>query len=379
MSQADRDGEDSDDDVFSADGLFGTQPFDSEALAVALSAEGTGDRTGDESALMPAECRSALQANLRSVGRRAVRELSVGSFREAHLLPRIPVVLEGEPARREITAPLTTASLRARHGDVKVALDNGGEDEVRGVRLGDFLDALGPGEVAAGPRVDLRRRYLRNVHVATVFPEEAARLQLPSALGVNVLCNPARTPGIPLNWRHWYELFIGGVASDGFPFLHQDSCHVHALSMQVEGRKRFLLLCPGAREMLYVPGLSSRSRVSLGALIARVKEQEGRDMTAADLGALDEFPRLREATVLSVEIGAGEMLFIPSDWWHTALHGGAFERLCGDGGGGDWEEPSVTLQASFVDDTLEDAFCGAWSDMQAVRALAKDRAGRIVS
>jgi len=338
----------------------------------------------------------------------ALDGLSMQRFRESFLRPRVPVVLfQGEKAfgnacdsLRLAQETLCTAALAQGFGHLQVPLDAG---DAR-VRLSTFLEAL------AGPKEEeapLSRRYLRNLHLSEWFPGLARQLRLPTAFGPNFLHNEARTPGVPEAWRNWFELFICGANNDGFPFFHQDTCHVHAVAMQLQGRKRFLLAEPSASDFL-VPGgrdglgstsnstlrwtsrSTSRSRVPLAALVRHFGRQE-----AGESSRDAEYPELEHVRLFSVEISGGEMLFVPSDWWHIACHGATFDRLlvqmeAGLEGNGpadadadeqnqQLEEASVTLQASFVDHSLLDAFNGAWADLQNVKALQRVGAGGLVS
>ena len=99
-------------------------------------------------------------------------------------------------------------------------------------------------------RRTLRDKYLRNLQMVEWFPEEAAGLRLPDIFGPNMLHDADKVPNCPPNWRRWFELFVCHPECRGFPFLHRDTCHVHAASMQISGgvsrplaRLAWLLIC----------------------------------------------------------------------------------------------------------------------------------------
>ena len=98
------------------------------------------------------------------------------------------------------------------------------------------------------------------------FPEEARACRLPECFGANALEDVAKTPGaLPDAWRDgWFELFVNHPEGAGFPFLHRDTCHVHAVSMQIQGRKRFVMFPPEDARYLYPLGGGSGTRVDPG-------------------------------------------------------------------------------------------------------------------
>jgi len=68
------------------------------------------------------------------------------------------------------------------------------------------------------------------------FPQENAQLSFPEVFGINYLKEGHLFEAglFPEAWARWFELFISTRDSPGFPFLHQDMCSTHALSMQVQ-------------------------------------------------------------------------------------------------------------------------------------------------
>lgn len=88
----------------------------------------------------------------------------------------------------------------------------------------------------------------------------------------------------------YWTLYIGpeGSLSD----LHQDFWHTHSYLAQVQGRKRAVLFSPEDSGLLY------------GGQI----DPEHPDF--------ERFPLLEKATAYECEIGPGEMLYTPPNWWH---------------------------------------------------------------
>jgi hypothetical protein len=87
-------------------------------------------------------------------------------------------------------------------------------------------------------------------------------------------------------------VFLGAKGSAAS--LHQDSHHTITWLAQVRGRKEFHLYAPEDAEGVY-----------FGAV----------DPTAPDWS---KYPRYREVTGRHCVLSAGEMLFLPPDWWHHA-------------------------------------------------------------
>lgn len=275
-------------------------------------------------------------------------------FRRRFLATRSPVVLRD--VRRECSpAHLGCRHFRERYGDVVVPLDITDTNR-RDVRLADFLDAVASTSGSGGDEGadDLRSRYLRNLQMHEHFPAEAAQLSLPRCFGENMLSDEGKVPRCPENWRRWFELFVCHPRCAGFPFLHKDTCHVHAASFQLEGRKRFTLFHPDDSPFLYPTGNTGcRSRID--------PEAFGSGGTTSEI--LGRFPALASARRIVCDVGAGEILFVPADWWHTARAIGT----CA----------SVSVAASFVDAQGLEAFLDAYGEFEAMRSLVEHGAGVI--
>jgi hypothetical protein len=84
--------------------------------------------------------------------------------------------------------------------------------------------------------------------------------------------------------------------------LHYDP--VEQLHWVLHGRKRFLCFRPGVRD--YYP----YGAFSNAPIMSRV------DAEAPDLQV---FPRFGHTTAVEIEVGAGELLYLPPFWWHQVI------------------------------------------------------------
>jgi hypothetical protein len=110
----------------------------------------------------------------------------------------------------------------------------------------------------------------------------------------------------------WIMLGKAGTVSD----LHQDFFATHTWFGQVKGRKRFVLFSPTDTPYLY----------------------EGKvDPRAWDAA---RYPNFAKATRYECELGPGEVLVLPTNWWHHVLA----------------EEASITLSFEFVTEENFGAF-----------------------
>lgn len=90
--------------------------------------------------------------------------------------------------------------------------------------------------------------------------------------------------------REYWSIYIG--PKNSLSQMHQDFWKTHACLAQIQGSKKAMLFAPGDDEFLYG-----------GAL-----DPENPDF--------EKHPLLANATAYEGEIGPGDVLFIPSNWWH---------------------------------------------------------------
>jgi len=217
------------------------------------------------------------------------RAISDTEFRSQYLHPRRPVILEGAAAAWPILRHGSPDDFRRAFADHPVRLLGAS------LRLSELLDVLErstPERPAPYPcKYEIAkdfRELLDGVtpRLACSLPDRQENPLLPRALfdGVNNL-----------------EIFFGGPGGR-FPYLHYDVMHLHAWITQLHGDKEFTLYSPKQEEFLYVN--------------ANVPWQSAiRNHHNVDHAA---YPLFRNARPLKVILRAGETLFIPCGWWHTA-------------------------------------------------------------
>jgi hypothetical protein len=306
------DGEDSDDDMLFMCGLD--------------LGEGFEDATEDESCSI----REPLP-----VKRVEYASLTPEEFEEQYFIPNKPVILT--KAEDQIPMYLTTDYFSENYGERSYPLNFDLEQKVQ---LSKFLAFNDP---------NLQKGYLRNLQMARFFPKELPRLHFPPIFGYNVLSEPAGVleKGYPPEYTRWFELFINTDKCQGFPFLHKDTCHSHAFTMQLGGIKKFIMFAPDDGPNLYPSSIGlegNRSTIS------------SKDILRNEVD-LQQFPKFADAQAYAMNLYPGEILFIPSDWWHTTCIIG--------------KEPSVSLGGNFVVRTNNEAFEASWSDFRAACDLVK--------
>ena len=125
--------------------------------------------------------------------------------------------------------------------------------------------------------------------------------------------------------REYWSIYVGpeGALSP----LHVDYWQTHAYLAQIRGRKRVIMFSPEDSNCLYH---------------GQVDPEQPDFQT---------FPLLEQATAYECEIGPGDMLFIPSNWWH---HVQTIEK-------------SITVSHNFFNDTnINEHLAGLLADMSAL-------------
>ncbi len=95
------------------------------------------------------------------------------------------------------------------------------------------------------------------------------------------------------------ELFFGGKGCS-FPTLHIDYLGVHTQLVQIIGEKDFILYSPDQTPCFYPDKIKTN--------------QSPVDITNPDY---EKYPLFKNAKAIRTTLKPGEMLFIPSGWWHT--------------------------------------------------------------
>lgn len=215
--------------------------------------------------------------------------LSPAEFVAEYRVPRRPVILTDAASNWPLYRHSTPEDFRRRYGNREVT--------VRGIeyRLSELLDLLeastdeNPGPYPCKfpvPRefhellTEISPRFEHSI------PDRQANGLLPKRLFHNV---------------NNLEIFFGGRGGK-FPYLHYDVLRLHAWITQLHGDKEFTLFEPGQESLLYVnPDTPWQSSI---------RNHHNPDYTVYPL-----FLKARRQTVV---VRAGETLFLPCGWWHTA-------------------------------------------------------------
>ncbi len=222
---------------------------------------------------------------------RVERRSGVGlrEFVAEYRKPRRPLVLADAAAAWPLYGKASPDWFRAHHGDHVVRVRG------RDYRLAELLDLLQASTAQAPAPYPCKFEIAKNFRA--LLPEVTPRFEysLPDRQA-NPLVPQKLFEGV-----NNLEVFFGGPGG-GFPYLHYDVLRLHAWITQLYGDKEFTLYAPGQEHLLYVnPDMPWQSSI--------------RDHHAPDY---ERYPLFREAKCQKVVLHAGETLFLPCGWWHTA-------------------------------------------------------------
>lgn len=240
--------------------------------------------------LAPAPSAARVPARSQPVESRDAASLPYEEFLGRHVAANRPVVI-----RRAVT------SWPALHKWVPDYFKRNFHDREVAVAYGktmpfdDFIDAvLASTEEKPGP-------YMYRLFLHEHMPELLADL-----VPQNEYAFPRRlaSPLMPERWRRpdgYLKLLIGSVGSK-FPVMHYDAENMHATVTEIHGDKEFVMFSPEDTPYLYAsPVRANHSMVD--------------DPCRQDR---ETFPLLAHATLYRTVLTPGDMIFVPSRWWHTA-------------------------------------------------------------
>ena len=239
-------------------------------------------------------------AEAAAVDRRAA--LQPREFTNTYVRALKPVVITNVIDASSSLTRWTPEFFRQRYGSRSVTIDG------VAYQFSDLIDRI-VASTAAKPAP-----YFRNVLIDEWAPE----------LMTDILPLPPYTRPNWLDSRFFperpsltsVELYIGGAGA-AFPVLHFDNLHTHAFLLQVYGSKEYVFYSPDQSAVLYPRPGSEANKSSVNDI---------------EHPALDRFPLFARAIATRCTLRAGELLFVPSGWWHTA-------RIL---------EPSITVSANTV-------------------------------
>jgi len=215
--------------------------------------------------------------------------LGVDEFIARYRNPRRPVILTDATREWPIYGRGTPRYFRERYGTHPLKVWGA---DMPLVQLLDLLEASSVEQ--PGP-------YPCKYEIAKVFRELLPEVTPRFAYS---LPDRQRNPLVPqklFSYVNNLEIFFGGPGGQ-FPYVHYDVFHLHAWITQLHGDKEFTLYAPGQEHLLYVnPDIPWQSTI---------KNHHKLDY--------ERYPLLRQAHSQTVVVHAGETLFLPCGWWHTA-------------------------------------------------------------
>ncbi len=216
--------------------------------------------------------------------------LSRADFVTEHVRPNRPVIITDALAGWPALTRWTPEFFREHFGHREFTVD--GQPH----RLGDLMNrVLASADENPAP-------YFRNQVLREHFPELLADIDPRlSYFHPNWMTRSYRE-GFERQFHRGseIELYIGGRGGR-FPLLHWDGIHTHAFLMQIFGRKQFFVFGPEQTPFMY-----PRHEIPNASEITDVEHPD-----------LARFPLFAHATPSVFVLEPGEMLFIPSGWWHT--------------------------------------------------------------
>jgi hypothetical protein len=230
--------------------------------------------------------------------------LSCEDFAEQYLAPNRPVVVTDAMRQWKALSRWTPEFFRAEFGEMKFTIldyeqGQGPYQEHGGVEysMAQFIDrVLESTDENPAP-------YFRNRVLYDLFPSLRQDIEpLPAYFQPNWLSERylVKQVGEALNRGAAIELYIGGKGG-AFPVLHFDGAATHAFLMQIYGRKRFILYPPAQTPYLY----PSEQKPNFSMI------------DSIDKPDLDRFPLFAKAVPTTFILEPGELVFVPSRWWHT--------------------------------------------------------------
>lgn len=229
--------------------------------------------------------------------------LSYEEFSEHYLYANRPVIITGAMSHWKALGRWTPEFFKREFGSMKFSLDDtpktGGTAQAGSeFTMTDFIDrVVASSESNPAP-------YLRNKILYDMFPSLKDDIEpLPDYFLPNWLTDRYLLKKVEqtLNRSAALEIYIGGLGAK-FPYLHYDGAATHAFLMQIYGRKQYVVFPPEQECYLYPsPVRANRSLVE--------------DLESPDLV---KFPLFAKATPIKFFLEPGQLLFVPSLWWHTA-------------------------------------------------------------
>jgi histone arginine demethylase JMJD6 len=232
--------------------------------------------------------------------------LSYEEFSDRYLYPHKPVIITEALSRWQALGRWTPEFFQQEFGDMKF----GGNDDLRKY-VGSEKENEGAVDYTLGQFINHVLKstdehpapYFRNRILYDLFPSLKQDVQpLPDYFFPNWLPDRyiSKSVGEVLNRGAALEVYIGGRGG-AFPVLHYDGAGTHAFVMQIYGRKQFIIYPPEQESFLYPS--PEKQNLSL--------------VNNIDSPDLERFPLFARAAATTFVLEPGELVFVPSHWWHT--------------------------------------------------------------
>ena len=230
--------------------------------------------------------------------------LSYAEFKDKYLFANKPVIVTDAIRQWKALSRWTPEFFKNEFGDMKFTIDSGrnGKANYKGNGATEFTMA-GFVQRVFDSTDENPAPYFRNRILSDTFPTLKQDIEpLPEYFFPNWLPEPFLMKNVQqvFNRGAKMEIYIGGKGG-AFPVLHYDGLASHAFLMQIHGRKRFILYGPEQEPYMYATEDQPH--------LSRVKDVENPD--------LKTFPLFAKAVPTTFVLEPGELLFVPSRWWHT--------------------------------------------------------------
>jgi histone arginine demethylase JMJD6 len=232
--------------------------------------------------------------------------LSYAEFSDRYQYANRPVIVTDALRKWKAISRWTPEFFRTEFADMKFEIEPGkngaGYGENRAAKVSftmrDFIDrVLASSDEDPAP-------YFRNRVLSDVFPMLKSDIEpMPEYCLPNWLLDRYLVKRFHAVLNSWAvaEIFIGGWGGT-FPVLHYDHGGLHTFLMQIHGRKNYVIFSPDQTRFMY----PTQERPNHSA-VNSVFEPD-----------LRRFPLFAQAVPISFVLEPGEMMFLPSCWWHTA-------------------------------------------------------------
>lgn len=232
--------------------------------------------------------------------------LSYEEFAAEYLYLNKPVVIRGALSEWKALGLWTPEFFKTNFGSLKFTIQDTeyGQAKYNHARATEFTMAEFIDRVLVSTH-EHPAPYFRNKILYDLFPSLKEDIQpLPEYVLPNWLPDKYlfQQVGQVLNRGAAIEIYIGGTGG-AFPVLHYDGAGTHAFLMQIFGRKQYIVYPPEQEPYLY----PSPEKPNLSLL------------NSVERPDLQMFPLFAKAVPTTFILEPGELLFVPSHWWHTAM------------------------------------------------------------